>query len=265
MGWEFDTGANADFCIDLENGTFSHDLFGGGTAEIKSIENSRILDGYGEDVVIGKSRNNEIWGGGGSNYVEGGGGDDVIYGGNYYPTEQPPFADGLMGYTYDFLSNSEKLSRSKGNDILFGSGTMSGGARDDTLNALSWDGHLLSGGAGADTFVFSGRAGNHDPKYSSGEAMSPTIRDFDPGAGDRFKILDSQLDWAPATYIGEANQFFDGAYGYWHDGADSIAYYNTTDDTWGENIGWGDLTSDGVTIRLEGYAGPITEDMFIMA
>ncbi len=131
-GYDWGVSANIyvegdwSFTIDLRNGSVVHQIGEGGSASLKSIENVRIVNGFGADRVIGTDGDNEIWVGRGNNYVEAGGGDDAIYGGGWGDTE----IEAIAGLEHDeghlilgdWQSDNEVLRGGAGDDIIYGSG-----------------------------------------------------------------------------------------------------------------------------------------------
>ncbi len=155
-----------------------------------SIENIKLVNAFADDTVIGSDADNEIWVGGGANYVFAGGGDDIVYGGAW--NAERIAVSPYHSIQLDQSSSLEELIGGRGDDIIYGSGTMIGGSGNDTLHATSWDygSNTMRGGSGADTFSFSGVSGNHDDYYSLGFPMDGVVKDFDPGEGDKIMIRD---------------------------------------------------------------------------
>lgn len=253
------------FTIDLRNGSVVHQIGEGGSASLKSIENVRLVNGFDADRVIGTDGDNEIWVGGGDNYVSAGAGDDTIYGGGWGDTE----IEAIAGYWDDqgffvlqpWQSGNEVLRGGAGDDVIYGSGTMYGGSGDDTMHctAWSWDqsGLKMVGGTGADQFVFSTEPGNINTYYGVGYSMRGTVMDFGLEEEDRLVIensFDSGAFLGIVDYDGNQLGAEFGDFGAYRDGADTVAFY-FNENTW----------NNGITIRLEDYSGPITEDMFILA
>lgn len=94
-----------------------------------------LIGGDGADWILGGDGNDTIYGGKGNDLLEGGAGDDAIYA----------------------VRGNDTLLGGDGNDMLHSgrhNSTLDGGAGDDLLIADLQVGadHLLTGGAGADTF-----------------------------------------------------------------------------------------------------------------
>ncbi len=124
-----------DMTFDLSLGTFdgaSNSLRGSGTFTFEGIED--VFGGTGADTITGNDQDNYISGHSGNDTINGGAGDDTIAGGA-------------------------------------GTDTINGGAGDDVL--FGWNGSgekdILTGGTGADTFIFPHQA---SPGLS-------VIKDFD--------------------------------------------------------------------------------------
>ena len=135
VGWSLD--------VDLSKGTLQHSMGDGGSARLVSIENLRLVDGFGDDRVIGSAADNEIWVGGGANWVDAGAGDDTIYGGGWGASDRQPVMPAHFGmsdnfWQIDLPSSAEILRGGAGDDIIFGSGKMVGGSGDDSLTSTVW-------------------------------------------------------------------------------------------------------------------------------
>ena len=215
-----------------------HQIGEGGSASLKSIENVRIVNGFGADRVIGTDGDNEIWVGRGNNYVEAGGGDDAIYGGGWGDTE----IEAIAGLEHDeghlilgdWQSDNEVLRGGAGDDIIYGSGKLYGGSGDDTLHCTTWAwdlyGPIMVGGSGADQFVFNTGAGNINTHYGEGYSMHGTVEDFAPDQGDQI-VIEESFDRGAFLGIVEVendqHNFEFGDYGAYRDGKDTVAFYST--------------------------------------
>jgi Ca2+-binding RTX toxin-like protein len=152
--------------------------------------NDLFRAGGGDDSVSGGDGNDTLYGGSGSDTLSAGRGNDVLYGGSG--------KDVLYG-----SSGSNQLYGGSGDDTV-ASGTQGsalwGGDGNDTIKTLAFKSstHNVSGGAGADLFVFEGlRAGDGNSRT--------TVTDFQPGV-DRFLRAgvaeDSALDAAVVSQSG---------------------------------------------------------------
>ena len=138
----------------------------------------------------------------------------------------PRYDDGRFAFNLVFHGEIENLHGGAGNDFLMGAGA------DNRLVGES--GHdVLTGGAGADTFVFQPSDG---PSY-----YTDTIVDFNPGQGDRIDL--------------RAYRDISGVPDNW--------FAQTPDSSRSRVV---DLDGDGYEdIVLEGYTGRLDDDDFIFA
>jgi Ca2+-binding RTX toxin-like protein len=132
--------------------------------------NDTIYGGPGKDTIYGEGGNDYIEGGGGNDFINGGDGNDVIHGDNNVFTRGTDGNDTIYGGTGDDQihggGGDDTLSGDDGNDRLFGEAGqdyLDGGNGNDYLDGgfIAYGGGLntfnvpdvLTGGAGADTFV----------------------------------------------------------------------------------------------------------------
>jgi Ca2+-binding RTX toxin-like protein len=189
--------AAPDIRIDLKDGVLSYDFLGGGDEDrVSGVENVHGSDG--NDRILGDSGDNEIRSGGGVNYVSGRGGDDLIVGGR-------------DAVDFDFSQKYvEVLLGGSGDDEIFGGGAfqvvydyrtfydwaaekLSGGSGDDRLHAGFGD-TRMSGGSGADTFLFSNDAWVEGDFATLDErGQNAVITDF--RKGDRIELLLGDGEW----------------------------------------------------------------------
>ncbi|HEX2544738.1 MAG TPA: hypothetical protein VHL79_07665, partial [Ramlibacter sp.] len=171
---------------------------------------SNLLDGGADnDALYGDAGSDTLLGGDGNDHLDGGAGNDLLLGGD---------DDGA-----DHLSagqGADSLDAGGGNDVLFAGAsagergqftdTLVGGAGDDVLRTganmnLASDAVVMTGGLGADRFVFSygsNAVGDHDAQWNSwysgnftgsgdsyghisSVAAPDRITDFDQAQGDR--------------------------------------------------------------------------------
>ena len=141
--------------VDLSSATVSDDGFG------------YADQAFNFNNVVGTDFNDTITGSGLANVLTGGAGDDSLYGGDGNDTLYGGSGNDVLdgGSGNDVLSGGDgddTITGGDGNDTLYGgSGTnvLDGGDGDDVLYAGSGDGTVMTGGDGADTFVFTGGYG----------------------------------------------------------------------------------------------------------
>jgi len=229
---------------------------------------SGVGDNLGNDVIVGQSGANEIYGLGGhdfiegraaADYIEGGTGDDHIEAG-----DGDDFADGGAG-------NDRVYGGDGADNVLGGAGddTVLGGAGDDQVEGNDGD-DLLYGGEGADTML--GGAGNDTLEGGlgadilSGEAGDDEI---DGGAGDDEIRGDDGND---VLFGGDGNDDVRGGndndYVFGEAGVDQL-YGNAGDDTLDggleSDIAFGGIGNDTIA---GGYGdddlyGEIGEDLIV--
>ncbi|RID93370.1 calcium-binding protein [Gemmobacter lutimaris] len=149
---------------------------GGGNDALLGMEgNDRLSGEAGHDTLAGGAGRDRLDGGAGNDALAGGSGNDLLSGGSG--------ADTLHGNT-----GRDSLEGGADNDVLHsgaGRSQLDGGGGRDTLYAdLSGGGHVLTGGSGADRFVFHG-AGKTDSRS--------VITDFD-FAEDRLILGNRAVD-----------------------------------------------------------------------
>lgn len=172
--------------VDLGTGVVV-DHYTGASARIANVEN--VTTGVGNDRVLGSEAPNVIAVGHGANFVNGRGGDDVITGSG----ADPAYPNSV--YFTDERDAAEVLRGGNGNDTVTGGSSMFGDAGNDTL-VCGWPGSAMTGGAGADRFVFSDRIEWADDPNFWAVAERGTIRDFDAAEGDRIAFARAD-DGAP--------------------------------------------------------------------
>lgn len=135
----------------------------------------------------------------------------------------------------DNVRGSGLLNGGEGNDALLGIGTLIGGNGDDTLVFTSDT--MMSGGAGEDRFEYRGSVLDVDGEWVDGDG---TILDYE--AGERIYVGSGR------SFVGETDD----------PGLEEIGYHREGDDTVIVAL----TSSLDVTIRLVGYTGPLTADIF---
>jgi Ca2+-binding RTX toxin-like protein len=166
-----------------------------------------IATGNGRDDITGGDHNDLIFAGNGNDTAQGGGGDDILFGENGNDT----LAGDLGNDTLSGGNGKDTLSGGDGNDVLHGDGgndSLEGGDGNDTLfgdvgrdvltggtdegttgvdGSGAFDpaqlivGDVLTGGAGADRFV-----------YQSGDGVD-RIADFDQGKHGSFSLSEHDV------------------------------------------------------------------------
>jgi Ca2+-binding RTX toxin-like protein len=148
--------------------------------------NDELLGMAGNDRLLGETGNDTLSGGAGHDVLEGGAGQDVLAGG----AGNDSLSGGGSGDTLFGDNGRDTLAGGAGNDVLHsgtGRSRLDGGAGRDTLFAdLSGGGHVLTGGSGADRFIF------HDAGKTASRSV---ITDFTPGE-DRLVFGNRAVDLA---------------------------------------------------------------------
>lgn len=173
---------------------------GSGADELNGDDgNDRLSGGSGNDKLFGGLDNDELYGGDGDDILNGGDGDDV-----------------------DF-TGSDRLYGGNGNDILiggFGNDILDGGNGDDIINGAGGNNlfggsslgvgeiNILTGGAGADTFVLHSAAapiGESPAHVAMGDKDYALITDFNKNE-DVIKLLGRAADKTLLKYSFDASQ-----------------------------------------------------------
>lgn len=187
-------------------------------ATLSGVEN--VTTGAGNDSVTGTAGANVISVGHGANVVNAGGGNDLIYGSNLQ-TEWPAWADNPDRAEFiDERDAHEVLRGGAGSDTIVGGMNMFGQGGDDRLVApvVAEETHM-SGGAGADDFVFADSSqvvGYHEWYV---QAQHVTISDFSHDEGDRIVIEHVDLGTPDPTFVGtvtDKSQVDVGEWGFLH-------------------------------------------------
>ena len=207
-------------------GTVNLNIQGGaqtGDANNNVLDGTSIadtLDGAGgNDTLYGEGGNDSLIGGTEADTLYGQGGNDTAHGGND------------NDYLYD-ADGANQLFGDDGNDSIVGTGTLSGGAGNDTLNVISGQGDggdgndSLVGSAGAQTL--SGGAGNDKLEGFAGDDS------LDGGDGNDIFVGDAGLD---------GNDTINGGAGY------DAAYYT------GSSADYTINTAGGVTTVIDNRSG----------
>ncbi len=172
-------------------------FFGDGSTVTISVANIGTLNA---DLLVGTAAADTIYGGAGDDILRGGDGNDLLIGGAGNDTfdestnaNGDDTIDGGDGddRIYDFVGTNV-LRGGNGNDIVAGSGTLFGGAGNDSFI-------YLASGPSAD--VVYGEAGGDIFTLVPFDAIFAVdrIADFDPGAGDLVTVnflVDQMIGWA---------------------------------------------------------------------
>lgn len=144
----------------------------------------------GADSLTGDASQNVIWGGDGADYIRGGDGDDALFGGagnDRFDDLHGGISGGLgddyinggagADFILDFWGNNE-LVGGDGDDVIGGTGTLFGGAGNDTFVFLSSGTSLdyVYGDAGADVFVVT----LPPPSFNIDSFVADKVMDFNP-------------------------------------------------------------------------------------
>lgn len=200
---EFYDGSKAlHVLIDLKQGAATKTVGATGTSVIANFEN--VTTGIGNDFVFGDDAANRISVGHGANYAQGRGGDDVIIGSN------AKLESKAFGYWFnDRRDTAEVLRGGAGDDRIVGGTQMFGDTGDDTLVA-GWKHSKMTGGAGADRFVFSTYyEEDENGGYISGISQSGEVEDFSSWHGDKVIVRKADPSAPTPVYVGHVDDILD--------------------------------------------------------
>ena len=244
-------GTGADLSVNLASGSIVSHHGPSVHGALTGIEN--VTTGAGNDSVTGSAGANVISVGHGANLVNAGGGNDVIYGSNTQ-TEWAAWADNPDRAEFiDERDAHEVLRGGAGSDTIVGGMNMSGqGGNDRLVAALVADTTHMSGGTGADSFVFSDSSQVVGYHAWYVQAEHATISDFSHDEGDRIVIEHADAGTPDPTFVGTVTDKQDIDVGEWgfYDGKIVIPVdYDLSDDNM--------QTPAGLEIEVVG--GNITE------
>jgi Ca2+-binding RTX toxin-like protein len=186
---EYDGPVDDTILIDLKFNSV-HNYYDGSSGSVRNIEN--VITGIGNDRVLGSDAANVIDVGHGANSVDGRAGNDRIYGGN---AEKIDVASSY--YFTDIRDASEVVHGGAGNDTLIGASNSHGDAGNDTLVA-GWKHNNMTGGLGADHFVFSDLLEAEEYHGYWIEVQRGRILDFNSSGEDEGdKIVIDRVDKSP--------------------------------------------------------------------
>lgn len=161
--------------------------------------NDALIGLGGDDELLGGEGNDNILGGNGDDFIQGGGGADITNGGNGIDTVS--FADIGAGITVDLSAENAQYLAPNGNliiDQVRNFENVVGSSNDDFITGDEGN-NILTGGEGADTFIF---------EFNSGD---DTVKDFESGI-DFLDVSDFGPDFDVSSAIANAQQ----------DGADAV-------------------------------------------
>ena len=244
--------------------------------------NDSLTGGGGNDVLVGGTGDDTLYAGSGNDSVDAGAGDDVIVGGSGAGDDTYVGGTGVDTIRYTSaragilvdLSVARDQARSVGSTDAAGIGTdqlsgienVIGGNYADTLKgngAANWlygmgGKDVLTGGAGADRFVF-------DTAPSS--ANCDTITDFSRTQGDRI-VLDTSVFNALATTgaLGTAQFYAAAGAKAAHDADDRVVYDSTTGALYYDADGQGGQAAvQFATIGQSVHPGLAASDFLVVA
>jgi Ca2+-binding RTX toxin-like protein len=118
--------------------------------------NDVLSGGDGNDKLFGLAGNDTLDGGNGNDRLFGGDGDDSLIGGDGIDTAN--YIDAMSGVTVSLALAGAQATGGAGSDTLSGIENLTGSAFNDVLTGDA-AANILSGGDGADTFVFAAGSG----------------------------------------------------------------------------------------------------------
>jgi Ca2+-binding RTX toxin-like protein len=230
----------------------------------------------GADVLSGGDGHDSVWGGAGDDVLDGGMGDDTIDGGAgidtaSYVTAQSGVAVDLRiiedqntrGAGTDTLVSIENLVGSAFGDILtgtLGANRIDGGDGDDVILGRGGDvysleglGDVLSGGAGADTFVFTYRNGPRD-------RITDFVDSTMTGVSGPHDVIDLSAIDSNTLLAGDQGFHLNGQTGH---AGDVLIYYDAAMNRTRIHCYINDDPGADVTIELDGYHVGMTSADFI--
>ncbi len=214
-------GGTGNDTIDGSQGNDLLDGGGGNDTLLGQAGNDSVYGGAGNDSIIGDTDNDVLYGGSGQDYLNGGDGNDRLYGGS--------------------SGNFETLSGGNGDDFITGGAGLqyqNGGDGNDTLvGSIDFD--TLTGGSGADDFVFRGTANlTNNPFISDwGDGNDEILLD-----NDAFKALGTPGNLKPSIYREGTNAT---------DATDRIIYDEATGRLWYDRDGAGGAGKKLITIVFD--------------
>lgn len=210
----YDGGTEVDLLADLANGRIISYTGPAVRGRLTNVEN--VTTGAGNDIVIGSDAANVISVGHGANVVDAGRGNDLILGSNTQ-TEWSAWGDyEEKPDLTDARDAGEVLRGGMGADTIVGGMSMFGQGGDDRLVAALVDGETrMSGGRGADSFVFSDKVESVGWHETYLRVQHVTITDFDGGEGDRIIIERADPDSPDPVFVGTVTDRNDIDVGEW--------------------------------------------------
>jgi len=182
-GWFGDAAGDSYTSVENITGSKFDDVLTG------NADDNWIFGGGGDDNISGRAGNDSLYGADGDDIIEGGSGADLLSGGAGVDTVT--YLHSSSGVTVDLSSGAGTNGDAHG-DKIYGFENITGSYHNDRLigdtgdneiNALGGN-DIMTGGGGADTFVFLNIDGL---KHGS-----DLITDFDGTTGDRLDLSDTQ-------------------------------------------------------------------------
>jgi Ca2+-binding RTX toxin-like protein len=152
---------------DVMDGRGGNDqIFSGnsGTTMIGGTGNDSLFGGNGQDQATGGDGDDQLFGGNGTDFLDGGAGNDVFVGGIGNDTAAGGAGtDRVMAIGDLDWTLSDTALTGEGTDVLSSieEAQLTGGGRDNVLNAITFSGHVTLQGGGGNDVLRGGSGFNH--------------------------------------------------------------------------------------------------------